>query len=504
VEYPEWLSNIVPVPSSVPFGDQFPDEDVLEIGKKTWRVYFDGAANKKGCGIGVLLVSPEEAFTPLAIKLGFEAANNIAEYEACILALEAALELGIKELEVFGDSALIICLIKGEWKTRDEKLLPYHAYLEALTKEFSEIEFNYLLRNKNQFADALATLASMVEIPEGGNVRPLVIECRDKPVYCCAIQGGEVNDGHPWFHDIKKFIEEREYPEGASRVNRKTLRRLASHYVLCGGKLYRRSYDGIHLLYVTEEEAEHLIKEIHEGIGALHMNGYMLAKKIIRLGYYWSTMERDCHAHVKKCHKCQLFASGQHLPSMPLISMSSPWPFAVWGIDIIGQIKPKASNGHEYILVAIDYFTKWVEATSFKTLNAKKVAQFIQLNIIFRYGVPHEVISDNGHHFQKETHELLQRYSMVHHLSSPYRPQTNGAVEAANKNIKKILHKTAYSYIDWHEKLPLTLWGYRTLVRSSTGATPYSLVYGMEAMLPVELEVPSLRVAMESQITKVD
>lgn len=145
-----------------------------------------------------------------------------------------------------------------------------------------------------------------------------------------------MNDGHPWFHDIKKFIEEREYPGGASHIDRKTLRRLANHYVLCGGKLYRRSYNGIYLLCVTEEEAEHLIKEIHEGTGAPHMNGYMLAKKIIRLGYYWSTMERDCHAHVKKCHKCQLFASGQHLPSMPLTSMSSPWPFAVWGIDIIG------------------------------------------------------------------------------------------------------------------------------------------------------------------------
>lgn len=77
-------------------------------------------------------------------------------------------------------------------------------------------------------------------------------------------------------------------------------------------------------------------------------------------------------------------------------------------------------------------------------------------------------------------------------------------MEAANKNIKKILQKTADSYTDWHEKLPLALWGYRTSIRPSTGATPYSLVYGMEAVLPVELEVPSLRVAMESQITEVD
>ncbi|MBE2321235.1 transposase family protein, partial [Solirubrobacter sp. CPCC 204708] len=178
--------------------------------------------------------------------------------------------------------------------------------------------------------------------------------------------------------------------------------------------------------------------------------------------------------------------------------------FATWGIDIIGKVTPATSNGHEYILVAIDYFTKWVEAASYKTLNAKQVARFIQNNIICRYGVPHEFISDNGQHFRKETEALLQKYDIRHHRSSPYRPQTNGAVEAANKNLKSILKKTTESYNDWHDKLPLALWGYRTSIRSSTGATPFSLVYGMEAVLPIELEVPSLRVVMESQLAEVE
>jgi hypothetical protein len=97
----------------------------------------------------------------------------------------------------------------------------------------------------------------------------------------------------------------------------------------------------------------------------------------------------------------------KHMPPMPLYCMTSPWPFATWGIDIIGKISPAAPNGHEYILVAIDYFTKWVEAASFKVLNSKKVAQFIQTNIICRYGVPHEIISNNGSHFHDETIKLL-------------------------------------------------------------------------------------------------
>ena len=110
---------------------------------------------------------------------------------------------------------------------------------------------------------------------------------------------------------------------------------------------------------------------------------------------------------------------------------------------------PKASNGHEYILVAIDYFTKWGEAASYK----------------------------------------IEHKNLV-----PYSPQMNGTVEAANKNIKKILVKMTDTYKDWHEYLPFALCSYRTFVHMSTGATPYSLVYGMEAVLPTEVEIPSLRI----------
>ena len=135
---------------------------------------------------------------------------------------------------------------------------------------------------------------------------------------------------------------------------------------------------------------------------------------------------------------------------MPLHTMTSPWSFSTWGIDIIGKIHPTTSKGHEVILVAIDYFTKWVEATSYKVLNSKKVAQFIQTNIICGYGVPHEIVSDNGQHFKGETEKLLQQFNIKHHKSSPYRPQTNGAVEAANKNIGQILKKSTKNYKVWH------------------------------------------------------
>ena len=131
-----------------------------------------------------------------------------------------------------------------------------------------------------------------------------------------------------------------------------------------------------------------------------------------------------------------------------LYNMTSPWPFSVWGIDMIGAVTPKGSNRHEYILVAIDYFTKWVEAQSYAVLKASHVAKFIRNNIIYRYRVPNEIISDNGSHFKKEVIDLLDKYNVTYHKSSTYRPQTNGVAEAANKNIKHIQQKMVETYSD--------------------------------------------------------
>ena len=145
-----------------------------------------------------------------------------------------------------------------------------------------------------------------------------------------------------------------------------------------------------------------------------------------------------------------------------------------------------------------------MEATSYAGLTAARVAKFIRSHIIYRYGVPHELISDRGAHFRGEVDTLVQEYGIQHHRSSAYRPQTNGAVEAANKNIKRILRKMVETSRDWSEKLPFALWAYRTSFRTSTAATPYSLVYGMEAVLPVEIEMGSLRVELEHQIFETD
>ena len=126
-------------------------------------------------------------------------------------------------------------------------------------------------------------------------------------------------------------------------------------------------------------------------------------------------METDCVKFVKKCHNCQVYGDVSHLPSMELQGMTSPWPFAVWGIDIIGEVRPKASNGHRYIIVAIDYFSKWMEAESYTTVGSRQMARFIEKNIICRYRLPHHMVTDNGVQFRADTEVLLKEYKIEHH-----------------------------------------------------------------------------------------
>jgi len=202
---------------------------------------------------------------------------------------------------------------------------------------------------------------------------------------------------------------------------------------------------------VDKHEADLLMHEIHEGSFDTHSSGHTMAKKILRASYYWMTMEADCYKHARKCHKCQIYADKIHVPPTALNVLSSPWLFSMWGIDMIGRIEPKASNEHRFILVAIDYFTTWVEVASYANVTKQVVVKFIKNQIVYRYGIPSRIITDNGTNLNnKMMKELCDDFKIEHHNSSPYRPQMNGAVEAANKNLKKIIQKMVVTYKDWH------------------------------------------------------
>jgi len=108
-----------------------------------------------------------------------------------------------------------------------------------------------------------------------------------------------------------------------------------------------------------------------KGICSTHANGHVMVRKIQRAGYFWMTLEKDCIDYVRKYYKCQVYSDKINSPPAPQFNLTSPWPFTIWGIDVIEPVNPKASNGHRFILMVIDYFTKWVEAGSFAHMTQK-------------------------------------------------------------------------------------------------------------------------------------
>ncbi|RDX93508.1 hypothetical protein CR513_24215, partial [Mucuna pruriens] len=160
---------------------------------------------------------------------------------------------------------------------------------------------------------------------------------------CCQQVKENKFDGKPWYHDIRKYLEEGAYPLGATENDKRTLMRLVTSFFLSGV----------------------ILEEVHGGAFSTHANGHALACKILRVGYYWSKMESDCCQHVKRCMKCQMYVDNIHMALSALHNLTSLWPFSMWGLDMIGPIEPKESNEHRFILVAIDYFTKWVDVASY-------------------------------------------------------------------------------------------------------------------------------------------
>jgi hypothetical protein len=348
---------------------------------------------------------------------------------------------------------LVVNQIKGEWEMNQPGLIPYRDYARRISTFFTKVKFHHIPRDENQMVNSLAKLASMIVVKFWNEIPNLTVICLYRPAHVFYVE--EIKDENPWYFDIKCFLQGQIYPPGASLKDKKTLRRLAGNFYLNGCVLYKRDFDMVLLKCMDRHEADLLMTEVHEGSFGTHSNGHAMAKKMLRAGYYWLTMESDCCKFVKKCHECQIYVDKIHVPPILLNVISSPWPFSMWGIDMIGMIEPKASNGHHFILVATNYFTKWVEAALYANVTKQVIVKFIKNQIICRYGMPSKIITDNGSNLNNNMVEALCKdFKIAHHNSSPYRPKMNGVVEAVNKNIKKIIQKMVVTYKDWNDIHP--------------------------------------------------
>ena len=178
-------------------------------------------------------------------------------------------------------------------------------------------------------------------------------------------------------------------------------------------------------------------------------------------------------------------------------------PFQKWDLDFIGPFKhATAQTSNRYIIVATDYYTKWVEAKALRDNTTASTAKFIYENLWCRFGCPIELVSDQGGHFvNRIICELTSHYAVVHKKSTPYYPQANGLAESTNKTLQTILKKIVNeNHMDWDDKLHSALWAYRTTYKTSIGSTPFRLAFGLEAVMPIEFQVPSLRLQIAERL----
>ncbi|XP_058008414.1 uncharacterized protein LOC131182925 [Hevea brasiliensis] len=232
----------------------FSDESLKLVEVQPWKMYFDGAMNKSRAGIGVVLEALNGEQLLMSKRLRFPTINNVAEYEACICGLEALIAVGVKKVEVFGDSILVVSHVKGEWELKEEKLRSYLEYTKKLLFSFKEVIVKHMPKTQNQMADSLPTLASLWEKGDQ-KLTQLVILIRSRiPCYeGLIIVHLDLKDEGKWYEDIRRYLEVREYPQSANSRDRAIIHRLATQFTLLGGQLYKRFFKGLLLLCVTEK-----------------------------------------------------------------------------------------------------------------------------------------------------------------------------------------------------------------------------------------------------------
>jgi ribonuclease HI len=316
-----------------------PSIDLLEI--TPWALFFDGSSCGKGGGVGILLISPRGEMFEFAIPIQPTVTNNQAEYEALLRGLQYLKEAGAVSVEVYGDSEMVIKQLNDQYECKSGALRNYYEECKEILKSFRE----------NQEASAIEVCAFGSDLAED-DWRKEIVDCLEDP---------------------------------SRKVSRK-LRYKAIKFVLLDGSLFYKSLDGVLLRCLGPEEAKKMISEVHDGICGAHQSAYRMKWVIRQAGCFWPTMLEDCFEYYKGCQDCQKFGNIQRVPASALNPIIKPWPFKGWGIDLIGQINPPSSKGHKFVLLATDYFTKWVEAIPLKKANIIRTINLVthcsvQLNV---------------------------------------------------------------------------------------------------------------------------
>ncbi|GJT63098.1 reverse transcriptase domain-containing protein [Tanacetum coccineum] len=287
----------------------------------------------------------------------------------------------------------------------------------------------------------------------------------------------------PWFADFANYLVCDIIPKGMTYQQKNKFFSDLKHYFWEEPYLFKVCSDGMIRRCVSGPEIQTILDQCHHGPTGGHYKPNVTAKKVIDSGFYWPTIIKEAHTLVRLCEACQKTGNISKLNEMPLNNIQVCEIFDIWGIDFIGPF-PKLHK-FEYILVVVDYVSKWAEAQALPTNDARVVITFLK-KLFCRFEMPKALISDRGTHFcNKIMEKTMKRYEVNQH----YHPQTSGQVENTNRALKRILEKTVKDNPGiWSRKLNDSLWAFRTTYKTPTGTTPYKIIYGNNCHLPFEIE----------------
>jgi hypothetical protein len=371
-------------------------------------------------------------------------------------------------------------------------LKKYLDMVRSIEASFEGFSIKNIPRGENKHADLLAKSAAQgLPIPSEVFFETIKAPSVD------LLERGVLNispvHSEDWRTEIMSFLQGNFLSD--DEAYNKRIEARARPYVIIEGELYKHRVCSPLLKCLSRAEGIELMKEIHAGLCGSHIKSRPLLGKVFRQGFYWPKAASDAAELVQKCKGCQKCARDQKQPLSITQLIQPTWPLQRWGLDLLGPLPPAQGN-LKYVVVAVEYFSKWIEAKPLATITSVTIQKFFWQNIVCRFRVPKAITVDNGTQFDAETFkELCGQIGTKIHFASIRHPESNGLVERANDIIMMGIMKSIFNQPrgKWPDELIKVVWRHNTTASRSTGFTPFKLLFGDEAITREEAKARSIR-----------